>query len=233
MEMPMFAVAIIDDQPVWRSGMERLVHENPQLRIEASVSSVEELDALDIHPDVVVVDVSAQPHGLALAIIARLAKVSRPMVISTWHRDLSIVAAVRAGARACVCRQADQAVVLAALTAVTHGGFYLCQRLHTQFQSELVGAPRDDPNGLAPREVETLQWIARGFTQAQIGTRMGLSQATINTYAKRIRAKLNVSNKADLTRLAIELGHLDDDGADESTHHTRPVPPTGAVEPAA
>jgi DNA-binding CsgD family transcriptional regulator len=41
---------------------------------------------------------------------------------------------------------------------------------------------------------------------------MGLSQATINTYAKRIRAKLNATNKAELTRLAIQLGHLGDDG---------------------
>ncbi|RSM62104.1 hypothetical protein DMB66_22730 [Actinoplanes sp. ATCC 53533] len=62
--------------------------------------------------------------------------------------------------------------------------------------------------GWPPREIETLRWIASGFTHAQIATRMGLSTTTVDTYAKRIRAKLNVSNKAELTRVAIELGHV-------------------------
>ena len=52
---------------------------------------------------------------------------------------------------------------------------------------------------------------AHGLTQGQIATRMGLSQATVNTYAKRIRAKLKVSNKAELTRIAIDLGHPGED----------------------
>jgi FixJ family two-component response regulator len=43
---------------------------------------------------------------------------------------------------------------------------------------------------LAPREIETVRWIAMGYTQAQIATRMGLSLATVNTYATRIRSKL-------------------------------------------
>jgi len=64
------------------------------------------------------------------------------------------------------------------------------------------------PNGLAPREIETLQLIAQGFTYAQIATMMGLSQATVDTYAKRIRNKLNVTDKAEITRIAVELGHL-------------------------
>ena len=51
-------------------------------------------------------------------------------------------------------------------------------------------------------------------TSTEIGTVllfMGLSEATVNTYAKRIRSKLQVNNKAELTRAAIRLGYLDDD----------------------
>jgi DNA-binding CsgD family transcriptional regulator len=93
--------------------------------------------------------------------------------------------------------------------AVARGAFYLCPRLTDRFRLELAGRGDEDPSGLAPREIETLRWIASGFTHAQIATRMGLSTATVDTYAKRIRAKLNVSNKAELTRVAIELGHTD------------------------
>ena len=88
--------------------------------------------------------------------------------------------------------------------------FHMCQLLDA-FQAELDAVPLETPSGLAPREIETLQWIALGYTQSQIATRMGLSQATINTYAKRIRGKLNVGNKAELTRMAIELGYLSDE----------------------
>jgi DNA-binding CsgD family transcriptional regulator len=47
-----------------------------------------------------------------------------------------------------------------------------------------------------------------GYTDAQTATRLGLTHATVTTYAKRLRAKLKFGNKADLTRLAIELGHV-------------------------
>ena len=58
---------------------------------------------------------------------------------------------------------------------------------------------------LAPREVEALGHIAHGLTHAQAATRMGVRESTIDTYIKRIRGKLKVGNKAELTRKAIEL----------------------------
>ena len=82
---------------------------------------------------------------------------------------------------------------------MARGGFYACP--------QLAGPVRSEPPGhLAPRERETLHWIASGYTHAQIATRMGLSEATVNTYAKRLRAKLDARNKAELTRMAIEFG---------------------------
>lgn len=65
---------------------------------------------------------------------------------------------------------------------------------------------------LAPRESEALGWLAVGLTHRQIAGHMGLTEATVSTYVKRIRSKLNVGNKADLTRAAIELGLLDHSG---------------------
>lgn len=67
----------------------------------------------------------------------------------------------------------------------------------------------DDQPQLTPREQETLGYIAHGFTHTQTARRMGVSQATVDTYVKRIRQKLCLGNKADLTRKAIELGCVD------------------------
>jgi DNA-binding NarL/FixJ family response regulator len=206
-----FTVGIVDDQPVRRAGMRLLIQGDADLQVVASVSRVDELDVAGTTYDVIVLDLPLRGDEAATAIISQLATVSRPLVISAWDQPPTMLATMRAGARACVSRQADPEVILAALRVVAGDGFYLCERAYSRFQAELSRPPREDPSGLGAREVETLRWIARGFTQAQIANRMGLSQATVNTYAKRIRAKLKATNKAELTRMAIELGHLNVD----------------------
>ncbi|GGW77321.1 hypothetical protein GCM10010503_64020 [Streptomyces lucensis JCM 4490] len=59
---------------------------------------------------------------------------------------------------------------------------------------------------LAPREQETLRHIAAGRTYLQTARHMGLSTHTVDAYLRRIRAKFNISNTAELTRVAIALG---------------------------
>jgi DNA-binding NarL/FixJ family response regulator len=56
---------------------------------------------------------------------------------------------------------------------------------------------------LSGREVQVLRQISRGLTHGQIATRLGISPHTVDTYVKRIRAKLGVGNKAELTRVAL------------------------------
>jgi DNA-binding NarL/FixJ family response regulator len=62
-------------------------------------------------------------------------------------------------------------------------------------------APAAPP--LSEREEQVLRQIAHGLTHAQIATRLGISPHTVDTYVKRIRAKLGVGNKAELTRAAL------------------------------
>ncbi|MGH3164288.1 MAG: response regulator transcription factor [Trebonia sp.] len=61
---------------------------------------------------------------------------------------------------------------------------------------------------LAPREIETAVLLAQGLTYRQVARRMHLTESTVTTYAKRARAKLDVVNKAELTKKIIELGYL-------------------------
>jgi DNA-binding CsgD family transcriptional regulator len=56
---------------------------------------------------------------------------------------------------------------------------------------------------LSPREIEVLRYIASGLTHTQIATRLGISRHTVDTYVKRARSKLQLGNKAELTRAAI------------------------------
>ncbi|WP_078628907.1 response regulator transcription factor [Streptomyces sp. 142MFCol3.1] len=63
-----------------------------------------------------------------------------------------------------------------------------------------------DAPALAPRERETLRHIAAGCTYLQAARQMGLSKHTVDAYLRRIRAKLNITTTAEMTRLAISLG---------------------------
>ncbi|MFD5461525.1 DNA-binding response regulator [Kitasatospora sp. NPDC127059] len=67
---------------------------------------------------------------------------------------------------------------------------------------------------LSEREQQVLRQIALGLTHGQIATRLGISSHTVDTYVKRIRTKLGVGNKAELTRAAL-LGRLTEDRAAE------------------
>jgi len=201
-------VAIVADQPVARAGLEKLASDDPDLEVVAAVGAVAELLRLDGTYDIVVIDLP-RVDAAALGMIAKLATVSRPLVSSAWEGSPNLLGTIRAGARGCISRFTEQRDVRQAMRVIGHGAFYLCPRLVGQFQLELGGRGDEEQGGLAPREIETLRWIASGLTHPQIAARMGLSPVTVDTYAKRIRAKLNVSNKAELTRVAIELGHVD------------------------
>jgi DNA-binding NarL/FixJ family response regulator len=82
--------------------------------------------------------------------------------------------------------------------------FYLSSQLADLIQAALEGRghPPERPE-LSPREQEALSFIARGFTHQQTATRMGVSTATVNTYVARIRAKLQLGNKAELALAAL------------------------------
>ena len=185
--------------------------QDPHLVVLESVPDFDELARTGTACDIAVLALPVRAAEPPLALITKVAAIGRPVVTGSWEQPLTVLAAVRAGARGCLTRHSEQNAVTEALRVVGQGGLYLCPLLVHRFDSELSQPHQNGPGGLAPREIETLRWIALGFTQAQVASRMGLSQATINTYTKRIRGKLKVGNKAELTRVAIELGYLNND----------------------
>jgi two-component system, NarL family, nitrate/nitrite response regulator NarL len=225
-------VAIVDDHPVARQGVEHIVATVPEVRVVASTASVEELEAalggqgeggdLGDLVDVVVLDLYLDGEEPALAAVERLAARTRVLVMSASRRPGDVLGAIRAGASGYLTKQSSTAMFVAAIQAVAAGGFSLSSKLADILQAELAqpagagaavaGAGGQAGSGerrgrpvLSPREQEALGYIARGFTHAQTATRMGVTKATVDTYVERIRHKLQAGNKADLTRSAIEL----------------------------
>jgi DNA-binding NarL/FixJ family response regulator len=207
----MCRVAIIDDQPITRAGMERVLADEPGLVVAASASCVAEIETWDDGGGygAVVVAVSSRDARRCIEIVTQVSTVGNPVVVFTWDAPTMVWEAVQAGARGCLTRNCSSDEMVLALRIAATGAVYVSPDLVGQLRPRRPS--REMTAGLAPREIETARWIGLGLTQRQIANRMGLSETTVNTYAKRIRSKLRVNNKAELTRAAIGLGFLSDD----------------------
>lgn len=200
-------LAIIDDHPIARYGVERIFDASPDVAVVFSSGSLDELAGSRSKPDVIVLDLYLDgPSRLTTASIAALRRQCPVLVMSASGLQADVLAAIRAGAAGYLVKQAADDAFREAVATVAAGGFYMSPQL-----ADLIDADQrlgGTPVALAPREEETLRYIAQGFTQAQAAARMGVSPGTVDTYVKRIRGKLGVGNKADLTRKAMELGQL-------------------------
>lgn len=210
----MIRVAIVDDHPLARRGVEQILTESGRVRVVATASSPAELApalasvAGDLRPDVVVLDLYYDGGPPSLPAVTDLTASVRVLVISASGERADVVGAIRAGAAGYVTKNSSPALLTAAVETVAAGGFALSPQLADMLQAELgTPAPGSVPTQRAPdlsaREEETLGLIARGFTHSQVATRMGVSKATVDTYVERIRVKLQVGNKAQLTQAAL------------------------------
>jgi two-component system nitrate/nitrite response regulator NarL len=207
----MITIVIIDDHPIARRGLEAMAAAHAQLRVLASAGSVAQLSHAAVTgaaaPDVAVVDLyldHGQDQPAVNAIIAMSAR-SGVLVMSAFAGRDQVMTALRAGARGYITKHASESSFIAAIECVASGGFYLSAALAYMLQDDLAQPSHQPAPPLSPREAETLDYIARGLTHAQTAARMGISETTVNTHIERIRRKLGLGNKAELTRMAIQL----------------------------
>ncbi|CAM3762303.1 response regulator transcription factor [Kibdelosporangium persicum] len=206
-------VAIVDDHPIARYGIEHVLTGTRHIDVVLTAGSVRELaEALPEHTalDVLIVDLYLGTDEPALAAVTELAASTRVLVMSASGRPADVLGAIRAGASGYITKHSGAELIISTVETVAAGGFLLSAELADVIQAELIKhlpaattPAADSGPRLSPREEETLRWVAKGFTHAQIGTRMGVSKATVDTYVERIRAKLQVGNKAELTRAAL------------------------------
>ncbi|GAB3439919.1 response regulator [Actinophytocola sediminis] len=198
----MLRVAVVDDHPVAREGL-RAILAATEIEVVAAHAHPDELGAVEY--DVVVLDLYLDPDSgrPALDHVRRLAETRPVLVISASRHPEDVVAAVNAGASGFLNKQSTAESYVEAITVLAAGDFHVSAQLADMVAAVLPGLPADRPE-LSPREQETLSYIARGFTHGQTATRMGVSKATVDTYVARIRAKLQVGNKAELAIAALE-----------------------------
>lgn len=201
-------VAVVDDHPVTCQGMAALINTLPGLSVVCTLSDSIGITAADAL-DVVVHDLYLADGAPALGAVERISKFARVLVMSASRAPADILAVIRAGAGGYVVKDTTPDGLLAALNAVAIGGFALSPNLADILVAALGQVPtvsQPPADRLSARERECLDLIAAGFTHAQAARRMDVSKSTVDTYVERIRTKLQVGNKAELTRIALAPG---------------------------
>lgn len=216
-ESVMVWVAVVDDHPIARRGVEQVLTESGRIGVVAACASAADLDQAladgSRQPDVVVLDLYHDGDEPCIDAVARLAVDMKVLVMSASGAPADVTAAIRAGASGYVTKQSEPGVFVAAVETVAAGGFALSPRLadilHAELARPLAAGPAPVTAQLSAREQQALELIASGFTHAQVAARMGVRKATVDTYIERVRAKLQVGNKAELTRAALRQARGD------------------------
>jgi two-component system, NarL family, response regulator NreC len=203
-------ILIADDHGVLRAGLRALLNGEEAFEVVGEAADgPSALDlALQVHPDVMLLDISMP--GLGGIEVARQLKQALPDVrtlILTLHEDESLMReAIQAGASGYIVKRAVESELINAIHAVHNGNLYIHPTMTRALFRELAPAPRDSAQveSLSSRETDVLRLIAQGHTNRQIADILHLSVRTVETHRANILGKLGVSSRADLVRYAKE-----------------------------
>jgi len=197
-------VLIVDDHPLYRDALARLVESLPDLEVAGltgdGAEAVARVEAGDV--DVVLMDLNL-PSLSGLDATGRIAALAEPpavLVVTMVDDDDTVVAAMRAGARGYVLKGASSEEVAAAIRTVMAGGAVFGAGVAARLLAQSRAPEPGDGAELTAREREVLGLLAQGSTNKQIALALGLSLKTVQNYVSNILGKLQV---ADRTQAAL------------------------------
>ncbi|MBO4206704.1 response regulator [Micromonospora echinofusca] len=210
-------VMVVDDHPMWREGVARDLTEAGHLVVATSGEGRQAVRiAAAVRPDVVVLDLQL-PDVSGVEVIQGLVTALpevRVLMLSASGEQQSVLDAVKAGATGYLLKSASPAEFLDAVGRTAQGepvftpglaGLVLGE--YRRLASQPGGsAGRDAAPRLTERETEVLRLVAKGMSYKQIAQRLGLSHRTVQNHVQNTLGKLQLHNRVELTRYAIEQG---------------------------
>ena len=206
-------VMIVDDHPLVRDGLERIIASQPDLVVGGEAASAD--DALQMlaaaKPDVLITDLTLSgKNGLELIKDLHVSHPGLPVLVVSMHEEeLYAERALRAGARGYCMKQEPGEKVVEALRVLLQGGLYVSAKMaETLLHTFLNGRPTKNSSEektrlLSNREIEVLELIGQGNCTTQIAERLRLSRKTIETYRMHLKRKLGLDTSAKLVHYAI------------------------------
>lgn len=197
-------IAVVDDHPLFRSGVAVTLAADPRYEVVAQGGSA--ADAIRIAeqllPDIMLVDITMPGCGLAASQkIAQSCPVVRVVVLTASESDEHVLAALEAGVRGYVLKGVSATELVRTLNAILVGETYvtptLAARLLQQVRNKTVAQRTNDHASLTMREEEILAEVSQGLTNKEIANRLGISEKTVKHYMTNIMEKLQVRNRVE------------------------------------
>jgi len=203
-------ILIVDDHPVMCSGLSNMLGTQDWITVVGTAGSgVEALKLIASEkPDLILLDLR-MPGMDGISVLKALQKITdspRVVVLTSYEQDEMVYQAVKSGAHGYLLKDATEEQLVSAIATVHAGKRYIPIEISARLAERMM---RSD---LTPRELQTLELLAKGSTNKQIATALNLSDYTIRHYVNNIMEKLKVSDRTEAVAMSIKsalLEHLD------------------------
>ncbi len=218
------SLILVDDHPLFRQGLRRVLEAEDDLEVIMEVADGEEALRMikQLLPHVVIMDINLpRMNGLQ---VTRELKQAAPEVavimLTAYHDDEQIFHAVRAGAAAYFPKDITPRRLVEAIRQVSKGNYVIDDEvlnkpevaswLLQQFDkvAYVDGLPNEMFAPLSPREMEILQHIARGQSNKEVAYALGISRQTVKNHMTSILRKLAVNDRTQAALYAVRRGWI-------------------------
>jgi two-component system, NarL family, nitrate/nitrite response regulator NarL len=208
-------IVIADDHPIFRDGLRKLLETEPDLQVIAEAGDGgEAVRMVQRHkPDIVLMDLAMPKRsGLqALRDLSGSSVLTRVIILAATVERGQLLEALQLGARGVVSKESATKLLLKSIRTVMAGQYWVGR----ESVSDLVNAMRTVPPtaaeepppknyGLTPREMEVVKMIVVGYSNREIGQKLGVSEQTIKHHLTSAFDKLGVYNRLELALFAVD-----------------------------
>jgi NarL family two-component system response regulator LiaR len=207
------SLLITDDHALVRQGTRAFLELQPDLSVVGEADSGESAVRLatELAPDVVLMDLVMPGIGGVEATrqVKRVSPHSQIIVLTSYHEDEYIFPALRAGALSYVLKDVGPDELADTVRKAARGESVLHPRVASRVVQELRGAKRDTPNlftELSDRELDVLRLIADGLSNAEIASKLVISEKTVKGHVSNILSKLHMMDRTQAAVFAWQQG---------------------------
>lgn len=215
--MSAIRVILVDDQPVFRTGLRTLLSMQPDIEVVGEASNGAEAIACSINldPEVILMDVQMPIlDGVqATAALQEQVPTSRVLLLTTFDDDAYVFRGLQAGAVGYLLKDAEPDDIVKAIRAAAQGTSVLHPSVASKVVAELnrlastvVPQPRILSIPLSDREIEIIRLVAAGNSNREIAVALNLTEGTVKNYVRMIMTKLAARDRAHAAVTAKDYG---------------------------